>query len=30
MSEKAVDTDWKKKLIPTLRHAGGCPKFLLT
>jgi hypothetical protein len=30
MSEKAVGTDWKKKLIPTLRHAGGCPKFLLT
>jgi len=27
MSEKAVGTDWKRKLIPTLRHAAGCPKF---
>jgi hypothetical protein len=27
MSEKAVGTDWKKKLIYTLRHATGCEKF---
>jgi alkylated DNA repair dioxygenase AlkB len=27
MSEKAVGTDWKKKLIPTLRHSAGCEKF---
>ena len=27
MSEKAVGTDWKKKKIPTLRHATGCAKF---
>lgn len=27
MSEKAVGTDWKKRLIPTLRHAAGCKKF---
>lgn len=27
MSEKAVGTDWKKKVIPTLRHATGCQKF---
>ena len=27
MSEKAVGTDWKKKTIPTLRHATGCDKF---
>lgn len=24
MSEKAVGTDWKKRKIPTLRHAAGC------
>lgn len=24
MSEKATGYDWKKKLIPTLRHAAGC------
>lgn len=24
MSEKAVGCDWKKQLIPTLRHAAGC------
>jgi hypothetical protein len=30
MSEKAVGTDWKKKIIPTLRHAAGCDKFLQT
>lgn len=29
MSEKAVGTDWKKKKIPTLRHAAGCSKFTL-
>ncbi|QTF49059.1 hypothetical protein qu_164 [Acanthamoeba polyphaga mimivirus] len=28
MSEKAVGTDWKKKNIPTLRHATGCDKFV--
>lgn len=27
MSEKAVGTDWKKKLTYTLRHATGCSKF---
>ena len=27
MSEKTVGTDWKKKLIPTLRHATGIEKF---
>jgi hypothetical protein len=27
MSEKAVGTDWKKKIVPTLRHATGCEKF---
>lgn len=27
MSEKAVGTDWKKKVIPTLRHATGCSSF---
>jgi hypothetical protein len=27
MSEKAVGTDWKKRNVPTLRHATGCPKF---
>jgi hypothetical protein len=27
MSEKAVGTDWKKKVIPTLRHATGAAKF---
>lgn len=27
MSEKAVGTDWKKKIVPTLRHATGCSKF---
>ncbi len=27
MSEKAVGTDWKKRLIPTLRHAAGCKKY---
>jgi hypothetical protein len=28
MSEKAVGFDWKKKKIPTLRHAAGCIKYL--
>ena len=28
MTEKAVGTDWRKKVIPTLRHATGCDKFL--
>jgi len=28
MSEKAVGTDWKKKNIPTLRHAAGASKYL--
>jgi hypothetical protein len=27
MSEKAVGFDWKKKKIPTLRHAAGCDKY---
>lgn len=27
MSEKAVGTDWKRKVIPTLRHATGCAAF---
>lgn len=27
MSEKAVGTDWKKRKIPTLRHATGCEKY---
>lgn len=28
MSEKAVGTDWKRKIIPTIRHAVGCEKFV--
>jgi hypothetical protein len=28
MSEKAVGTDWKKKVMPTLRHAAGSAKIL--
>lgn len=28
MSEKAVGTDWKKRSIPTLRHAAGCEKYI--
>jgi len=28
MSEKASGWDWKKKVVPTLRHAAGCEKFL--
>ena len=27
MSEKAVGTDWMKKIVPTLRHATGCKKY---
>ncbi len=27
MSEKAVGQDWKKKLVPTLRHAAGAKKY---
>jgi hypothetical protein len=27
MSDKAVGYDWKKKLIPTLRHSAGCDKY---
>ena len=29
MSEKAVGTDWKKKIIPTLRHATAVDEKLL-
>jgi len=28
MSEKAVGFDWKKRKIPTLRHAAGSEKYL--
>ncbi len=28
MTEKATGNDWKKKLIPTIRHAAGCNKFI--
>eukprot|EP01038_Epipyxis_sp_PR26KG_P014389 gene14389-19312_t len=28
MSEKTVGTDWKKRKIPTLRHAAGCLKYI--
>lgn len=28
MSEKAVGTDWKRRVVPTLRHAAGVPKYL--
>lgn len=27
MSDKAVGHDWRKKLVPTLRHAAGCKKY---
>lgn len=27
MSSKAVGTDWKRRTIPTLRHATGCKKY---
>lgn len=29
MSEKATGNDWKRKKVPTLRHAAGCAKFLM-
>jgi hypothetical protein len=29
MSEKSVGTDWKSKIIPTLRHAAGAKKYLV-
>ncbi len=29
MSNKAVGTDWKKRKIPTLRHAAGCAKYTM-
>jgi alkylated DNA repair dioxygenase AlkB len=29
MSEKAVGTDWKKRIIPSLRHSAGCKKYLI-
>ena len=28
MSDKAVGNDWRKRLIPTLRHAAGASKYL--
>ena len=28
MSEKAVGSDWKKRIIYTLRHAAGCDKYI--
>lgn len=28
MSDKATGNDWKKKLVPTLRHAAGASKYL--
>lgn len=28
MGAKAVGTDWKRRKVPTLRHAAGAPKFL--
>jgi hypothetical protein len=28
MSEKAVGSDWKKRIIYTLRHAAGCEKYI--
>ena len=28
MGAKAVGTDWRRRKVPTLRHAAGCPKFL--
>lgn len=27
MSDKATGNDWKRKIIPTLRHAAGCKKY---
>jgi hypothetical protein len=28
MCKKAVGTDWKRKVFPTLRHAAGSKKYL--
>ena len=28
MSEKATGNDWKKRNIPTLRHAAGCSDYI--
>lgn len=28
MTEKAVGSDWKRRKIPTLRHAAGCNKYI--
>ena len=28
MSEKASGWDWKRRKVPTLRHAAGCKKYL--
>lgn len=28
MSQKATGSDWKRRKIPTLRHAAGCAKFV--
>lgn len=28
MSEKAVGTDWRRRIVPTLRHAAGCKKYI--
>jgi hypothetical protein len=28
MSQKAVGNDWKKKVIPTLRHCAGSDKYI--
>jgi len=30
MGAKAVGTDWRRSVIPTLRHAAGAPKYLVT
>lgn len=30
MSHKATGNDWKKRNIPTLRHAAGCPSYSYT
>jgi len=29
MSEKAVGTDWRRKVVPTLRHAAGTEEILM-
>lgn len=28
LSEKAVGSDWMKKIVPTLRHSAGCKKYI--